>query len=103
MFQHLAFAAQITVLRKVLTCVNFTAAMTLNAQVAKSGNENNASLLRRFTKRVQGAGVQQEVRKRRYHQRRLSKQVKKENKLEKLRRAERIKWLVKLGEISDRK
>lgn len=77
--------------------------MTLNAQVVKSGSENNASLLRRFTKRVQGASVQQEVRRRRYRQRELSKEMKKDNKIDKLRRAERIKWLVKIGEMAERK
>jgi len=33
----------------------------------------------------------------------IAEQMKKDNKLDKLRRAERIKWLVKIGEVADRK
>ena len=73
--------------------------MTLNAQVIRQNNENNSSLLRRFSRRVQGARVIPEVRRHRYYERPLSKQMKKKRKLEQIRRAERLKWLSKLGEL----
>lgn len=76
--------------------------MTQNAQVIKHGSENNASLLRRFSREVQGSGALQEVRKHRYYQKPLSKQLKKQKKLEHLKRAARIRWLVKLGFLPDK-
>ena len=38
----------------------------VNIEVVKGANENNVSVLRRFTKRVQGAGVLPRVRSKRY-------------------------------------
>jgi len=31
--------------------------MAINVEVAKSGNDNNLGLIRKFTKRVQGSGI----------------------------------------------
>jgi len=77
--------------------------MTQNANVIKNNNENSTSLLRRFQKRVQSAGVQHAVRKSRYQKRTPSQQVKKKTKLEQLRRGEKIRYLVKLGFLPDKR
>ncbi len=73
-------------------------AMT-NVEVQKTGTESNLSLLRRFTKRVQGSGVLSRVRGIRYNTRTQSAYKRKVSALERLsRRAERAK-LDKLGKL----
>lgn len=70
-----------------------------NVEVQKTGTESNLSLLRRFTKRVQGSGVLNRVRGIRYNERVLSTYKKKMSALKLLeRRAERAK-LDKLGKL----
>ncbi|MEX1027091.1 MAG: 30S ribosomal protein S21 [Candidatus Paceibacterota bacterium] len=76
--------------------------MAHNAEVIKKGNENNTSLLRRFTRRVQSSSVLSSARKHRYYQRPLSKQLTKQKRLEKLERRAKIEWLVKLGKIGEK-
>jgi ribosomal protein S21 len=77
--------------------------MTTNVKVQKNQNENNSSLLRRFSKRMQGSGVQQAVRQHRYAQRTPSKQLKKQHRLKQLKRGQRIQWLIKLGYMPERR
>ena len=77
--------------------------MTTNVKVEKNQNENNSSLLRRFSKRMQGSGVQQSVRRNRYAQRTPSKQLKKQYRLKQLKRSDRIQWLIKLGFMAERR
>jgi ribosomal protein S21 len=48
----------------------------INIEVERGANENSVSLLRRFTKRVQGAGVLPRVRSIRYASRNISEAVK---------------------------
>ncbi len=68
-----------------------------NVEVQKTGTESNLSLLRRFTKRVQGSGVLNRVRGIRYNERTLSPYRKKVSALKMLeRRNERVR-LEKLG------
>ena len=68
-----------------------------NVEVQKTGTESNLSLLRRFTKRVQGAGVLPRVRSIRYNTRKESPFKKKMSALKLLeKRAERAR-LEKLG------
>ncbi|MCC7004863.1 30S ribosomal protein S21 [Candidatus Nomurabacteria bacterium] len=75
----------------------------INVQVEKTGNENNLNLLRRFTKRVQEAGVLPRVRSLRYSDRNRSKYVKKKKKLESLRRKDAFSKLVKMGKAVEKK
>lgn len=73
--------------------------MSNNAIVEKTGNENNASLLRRFTKKVQSAGFLQQMRGRRYFSRPPSRTMKRKSALKLIgRRAERME-LAKLGKL----
>jgi hypothetical protein len=73
----------------------------INAEVIKSGNENSVNLIRRFTKRVQGAGILPRVRSLRYSTRKMSKYVKKKKTLKVLKRREEVAELIKLGKMSE--
>lgn len=73
--------------------------MAVNVEVAKSGTENNLSLIRKFTKRVQGSGVLPRLRGRRYSTRNLSEYVKKKKTLKKLRRRAEVDLAIKLGKM----
>lgn len=72
----------------------------INAEVTKNNTENTMSLLRRFTKKVQGSGTLKHVRKIRYQQRALSAFTKKKNKLNKLEMKSKVDNLIKLGKES---
>ena len=73
----------------------------INAEVVKTGNENNVNLIRRFTKKVQGAGILPRVRSIRYASRKQSEYVKKKKTLKVLRRREEVAELIKLGKMSE--
>lgn len=73
----------------------------INAEVVRSGNENNLNLIRRFTKRVQGSGVLPRVRSIRYATRKASEYVKKKKTLKVLKRREEITDLIKMGKMSE--
>jgi ribosomal protein S21 len=69
----------------------------LNVAVDKQGTENNAGIIRRFTKRVQEAGILRRVRGIRYQERDKSAYVKKKKTLKSLRKKEQIQEMIKLG------
>jgi len=73
----------------------------VNVEVEKGSNENNISALRRFTKRVQGAGVLPRVRSRRYSERTLSKNTRQAKTVAFLKKKENVQELIKLGKISE--
>lgn len=73
----------------------------INAEVAKTGNENNVNLIRRFTKRVQGSGILPRMRSIRYSSRKISEYVKKKKTLKVLKRREEVAELIKMGKISE--
>lgn len=73
----------------------------INAEVVKSGNENNLNLVRRFTKKVQGSGVLPRVRSIRYASRKASPYVKKKKTLKVLRKREAVTELIKMGKMSE--
>lgn len=68
-----------------------------NVAVDKNQNENNTSIIRRFTKRVQEAGILRRVRGIRYAVRSKSDYVKKKNTLKVLRKKAKIEEYLKLG------
>jgi len=70
-------------------------------EVQRAGNESNASLLRRFTKRVQGSGILRAVRGRRYAERMESPLKKKQSALKRISKREDYNRLRKLGKIKD--
>ena len=73
----------------------------VNIEVVKGANENNVSVLRRFTKRVQGAGVLPRVRSKRYTLRVPSKNTRRAKTVAHLKKKEVTAELVKLGKISE--
>lgn len=73
----------------------------INAEVTRTGNENNLNLIRRFTKRVQGSGVLSRVRGIRYATRKASEYVKQKKTLKVLRRREEIADMIKMGKMSE--
>lgn len=75
--------------------------MATNVEVEKNNNESSANVIRRFTKRVQGAGIVPKVRGGRYHNRSKSKNVQRTAKLKKLDKQETYEKLVKLGKIQE--
>jgi ribosomal protein S21 len=76
--------------------------MAINVQVEKNQNESSANVIRRFTKRMQGAGVLQRMRKIRYHSRIKSDNVRKEARLKKLVKASVYEKQLKLGKIQEK-
>ncbi len=72
-----------------------------NIEVVKGPSENNLGVLRRFTKRVQSAGILPRVRGKRYSERTISKGVRKAKTLSYLKKKEYIAELIKLGKTSE--
>jgi len=77
--------------------------MAINVQVEKNNNESSANVIRRFTKRVQGAGIVPKVRNGRYHDRNKSSNVQRMAKLKKLAKQVIYEKLLKLGKIAEKK
>jgi len=71
--------------------------MAINAEVVKAGTENNLSLIRKFTKRVQSSGVLPRLRSIRYSSRKLSEYVKKKKTLKRLASHKEMQELIKMG------
>lgn len=75
----------------------------INVEVKKAGTENNLSLIRRFSKSVQGSGVLSHVRERRYQERTESKYTRKKMALKRLDRRKIYAELLKLGKVVEKK
>ena len=75
--------------------------MAVNVEVARGGEENNVSVLRRFTKRVQGAGVLNRVRENRFFERAASPYKRKQQTLKRLTRRAQFRELEKLGKTKE--
>lgn len=76
--------------------------MAINVEVVKTGTENSMSVLRRFTKRVQGAGILPRVRSLRYQERAQSPYKRKQATLKKLNRRKEVERLIKLGKMQEK-
>ncbi|MDO8664485.1 MAG: hypothetical protein Q7K44_02990 [Candidatus Liptonbacteria bacterium] len=76
--------------------------MATNVEVTKAGTENSMGVLRRFTKRVQGAGILPRVRSLRYKQRNQSTYKRKVATLKKLGRRKEVDLLIKLGKMQEK-
>ena len=73
--------------------------MATNIDVSKTNNENNGTLLKRFTKKVQEAGVLPRVRSLRYSERTLSHFKVKKARLKAITRKTEIEKQIKLGKV----
>jgi len=76
--------------------------MATNVEVKKGGTESTQSLMRRFTKRVQGSGVLPRVRAVRFYTRPKSKFLSKKRKLKGIVQKENIDEQIKLGKMPER-
>lgn len=68
-------------------------------EVKKGTNENNASLLRRFSRKIQESGIIQKVKKNRYNERKESKVKVKKSTLRRIEKRKVNEKLRKLGKI----
>lgn len=76
--------------------------MAINAEVTKNEGETAVNLIRRFSKRVQGVGLIQKMRKRRYYARDKSRKVQRKHALKVIKRREEITELIKMGKLVER-
>ncbi len=75
--------------------------MAVNVEVKKTPSESASSVIRKFTKRVQGAGILPRVRGLRYFERSPSKATSKKKTLLRLRRQVRYQDMLKSGKITE--
>ncbi len=68
-------------------------------EIKKNPNENSASVLRRFSRKVQESGIIQKVKGSRYNERKDSKVKVKKGALKRLSRRVEIEKLRKMGKI----
>ncbi len=68
-------------------------------EVKKNPNENNASVLRRFSRRIQESGIIRHVKGSRYSIRKESKLKVKKGALKKIERRREIEHLKKMGKM----
>ena len=73
----------------------------INIEVVKGANENNLSVLRRFTKRVQASGVLPRVRSKRYSQRTPSRNTRRAKTIVHIKKKEVTAELIKLGKMTE--
>ena len=74
----------------------------IGVAVKKNGNESTPSLLRRFSKRVQGSGIVRKAKSIRYHLRSVSKNKRRGSALRRISRQEERAQKEKLGLIQPR-
>ncbi len=74
----------------------------INVEITKGANENNISVIKRFTRATQENGVIQRKRSLRYAERNRSPYVLKKGALERLTRRKDYEEKVKLGKINPR-
>ncbi len=75
--------------------------MAINVEVTRQGTENGISLIRKFSRRVKGAGILPRLRKIVYHTRDESNFRAKQRKLKGLARKKEIEKLRKLGKLPE--
>jgi len=68
-------------------------------EVKKNPNENNVSVLRRFSRRIQESGIIYKVKNSRYSERKESKLKIKKNALRRIVRRRELEKLRKLGKV----
>lgn len=68
-------------------------------EVKKNPNENNASVLRRFSRRIQESNIIQKVKGNRYNERKESKLKIKKSALKRMSKRKEMEKLRKLGKI----
>jgi ribosomal protein S21 len=74
--------------------------MATNAKIEKTNNESSAYLLRKFVRKVQGTGLTQIMRARRYFERPKSSLRMKRSAMHRMNEAKKYDELRKLGKIN---
>jgi len=74
--------------------------MSITVEVKKNPNESNASLLRRFSRRIQDSNILPTVKSKRYSKRKQSDLSRKTMALRRMARRKEIEKLKKLGKIA---
>ncbi|XKT74165.1 MAG: hypothetical protein ACJKTH_02290 [Patescibacteria group bacterium UBA2163] len=74
----------------------------ISASVKKNSSENTMSLIRRFSKRVQGSGVVRRAKGIRFHQRAVSKNKRRDSALRRLAKQEKRQEMELMGLIQPR-
>jgi len=77
--------------------------MNTNVEVVKNPNENSSSLIRRFTRRMQGSGVVRRIKSIRYNERSLSDTVRKKKTLKRIIKTAEFEKMKKLGKEKSNK
>jgi ribosomal protein S21 len=77
--------------------------MAKNVEIVKKKNESSISLLKRFGRKVQEAGVIRKSKSIRYAERPQSDFVKKKNKLKSLGKTAEFEKQIKLGKLTPKK
>lgn len=77
--------------------------MAVTTSVKKTSSESTSSLIRRFSRRVQGSGVVRKIKSTRYHARAVSKLKRRTSALRRLGRIEEREAKEKLGLIVPQK
>jgi ribosomal protein S21 len=76
--------------------------VSVNAEVVKNEGESAINLIRRFSKRVQGAQIITRMRANRYHARIKSRSVQRKQALKLIRRRQEVQELIKMGKMLER-
>ena len=76
--------------------------MAVNVEIVKSGNENNLSVIKKFTRKVQASGILPRLRRIRYNSRKMSEYVKKKKTLKTLERRQKVAELIKMGKLPEK-
>lgn len=74
----------------------------INVEISKNNNESGTSILRRFTRKIQGSGILNRVRSLRYSERKLSHFKIKRKALNSIARKTEVTRLIKLGKMPDK-
>lgn len=75
--------------------------MATNVQIEKTGTDNTSAILRKFTQRMRSAGIVQKMRKIRYRERSISKNMQRATTLRKIERRGDFEQLIKEGKLSE--
>ncbi len=76
--------------------------MSVNVSVARHGSENSMSLIRRFSKRVQGAGIVRKVKSIRYKSRNQSRTRRRASALRRITKRDKNAELERMGLLKPR-
>lgn len=74
----------------------------IHVEIKRGANENAMSVLKRFTRKIQSAGIINRVKNNRYAERQASAYVKKKHALKRIERKVEVERLMKLGKIVSR-